>query len=99
MIWCLKKKNIDMTNLLDFQVINHFDKNFALTSKFGLASSLKNLIWHENIDIDKFYPRCFDLFDSIEFEDFIEEFKLSKAESILKDYDSNNENSKEISEI
>jgi hypothetical protein len=35
-------------------------------------------------DPDEFYPRCYDLYDSLEFEDWIEEFKFSKIVAILK---------------
>ena len=68
-------------------------------AKHGLANSLKNLVWYENIDYDQFYPRCFDLFDIIEFEDFIEEFIFSKAESILKTFFNNIATSCELLEI
>ena len=36
------------------------------------------------MDIDIFFPRCFDLKDNAELDDFIVDFKLQKAESILK---------------
>jgi len=38
------------------------------------------------VDIDTFYPRCFDLAIQEELEDFIQEFKAVKAESYLKIY-------------
>ena len=38
------------------------------------------------IDIDEFYPRCYDLDDANEFEDFIEEFKFTRAEAIIKEF-------------
>jgi tubulin monoglycylase TTLL3/8 len=44
------------------------------------------LIWFENVDIDTFFPRCYDLNDTQEFEDFIEDYKISQAESVLKDF-------------
>jgi len=44
-------------------MVNHFNKNNVITTKTGLCHSLKNLIWFSNVDIDKFYPRCFDLAD------------------------------------
>jgi tubulin monoglycylase TTLL3/8 len=36
------------------------------------------------IDFHSFYARCYDLYDAVEFEDFIEEFKFTYAESVLK---------------
>jgi tubulin monoglycylase TTLL3/8 len=41
---------------------------------------LKTLIWYEDCDIDTFYPRCYDLGDLTDFEDFIEDFKINKVE-------------------
>jgi len=59
-----------------------------------LCRNLKNLIWFDNIDIDTISPRfnkhllfclrAYDLTDISHLEDFIEDFKLSKAEAILK---------------
>ena len=56
-------QKIDYAKILDHQIVNHFEKSGSLTTKFGLCRSLKNLI-HLNIDPDKFYPRCFDLYDN-----------------------------------
>lgn len=36
------------------------------------------------MDIDTFYPRCFDLGMQEDLDDFIEEFKAVKAESYVK---------------
>lgn len=83
--WTLKIKDIEYTKLKDHQIVNHFEKNGCLTSKVGLCRNLKNLIGSEQTDIYEFYPRCYDLEDSNEFEDFIEEFKFTKAEGIIKE--------------
>jgi len=84
--WTLRAKDIDHGNLLENQIVNHFEKNTSITTKVGLCKSLKNLIWFNNVDIDTFYPRCFDLTDVADYEDFLDEFKRVKAESILKQY-------------
>ena len=47
---------------------------------------MKNLIWFNSVDIDTFYPICFDLSVQEELDDFIQEFKAVKAESYLKLY-------------
>ncbi|EGR31656.1 tubulin-tyrosine ligase family protein, putative [Ichthyophthirius multifiliis] len=91
--WVTKMKDVDHVQLLDQQITNHFEKNFNLTSKNGLAKNLRNLIQSENIDFDVFYPRCFDLGDVQEFEDFVEEFKFSHAESVVKQFVQENKNS------
>lgn len=84
--WTLKTKDIDTNNLLDYQIVNHFAKATSITTKVGLTHSLKNLIWFNNIDVDTFYPRCFDLGLPEETDDFIMDFKATKAQNYLKIY-------------
>lgn len=36
--------------------------------------------------MDQWYPRCYDLGDFTDFEDFIEDFKMTKVESVLISY-------------
>ena len=71
LMWTLKAKDIPHKDLLPHQLVNHFEKNTAITTKVGLCHNLKNLIWFENVDIDEFYPRCFDLIEGGELDDFI----------------------------
>jgi tubulin monoglycylase TTLL3/8 len=52
----------------------------------GLTHSLKNLIWFNNIDVDTFYPRCFDMGLTEDMDDFIQEFKATKAQGYAKIY-------------
>jgi tubulin monoglycylase TTLL3/8 len=68
--------------LKPFQIVNHFQKNGAITSKGGLCRNIRNLIGFNLIDIDSFYPRCFELNDANDFEDFIEDYKLTKVRMI-----------------
>lgn len=44
-----------------------------MTTKSGLSKNIKNLI-NKDIDPDVFFPRCFNLFDYNEFEDFLGNF-------------------------
>jgi len=69
--WVLKSKDINHNTLNDSQLVNHFNKAAAITTKVGLCHNLKNLIWFNNVDIDTFYPRCFDLAMQEELEDFV----------------------------
>jgi tubulin monoglycylase TTLL3/8 len=84
--WTLKAKDIDHNKLQDFQIVNHFEKNTSITTKVGLCRNLRNLIWFNNVDIDTFYPTCFDMGDTNDFDDFVEYFKVLKAEGCLKTY-------------
>ncbi|OMJ90248.1 hypothetical protein SteCoe_7452 [Stentor coeruleus] len=82
--WTVRRKDVDFDNLKDYQLCNHFDKSTMITTKVGLCHSLRNLIWFNSVDIDTFYPRCFDLSESAEKEDFFTEFKALRAEAVLK---------------
>jgi len=68
----------------DNQIVNHFNKATSLTTKVGLLHNLKNLIWYDNIDVETFFPNCFDLAVGEDLDDFIDEFKAVKAESWVK---------------
>jgi len=84
--WTIKSKEHDIKYLEDFQLVNHFEKNASITTKVGLCRNLRNIAWFSNADMNAFYPKCYDLSDEKDYEDFIEEFKYNKAESILKLY-------------
>jgi len=81
--WTLKGRDCDYKNLKPNQIVNHFQNNIELTKKVGLSKNLKNLVLYKNVDVDNFYPRCFDLFDKLDFEDFIEDFKLNKVNNVF----------------
>lgn len=80
-----KKKDIDYVNLLDQQGVNHFNENKAITAKFGLTRNLRNLAAIGK-DMGRFFPRCYDVNDVSEFENFYESFKETFVEMLLKDY-------------
>lgn len=78
-----------MNELKDFQIVNHFLKNNVITTKVGLCHSLKQLIWWNNVEVDSFFPKCYDLTDGNELEDFKQEYRFQRAESILRMYSMN----------
>lgn len=71
-------------NLLDWQLYNHFPRNFELSAKWQLYENLKkterSAFYHLH-----FFPRSFRL-DSKGFEEFFEYFKGIHALSLLKNY-------------
>ena len=75
LLWTLKNSDVRHNDLTPQQIVNHFQKAASITTKVGLTHSLKNLIWFNSVDIDTFYPRCYDLAIGEELEDFIQEFK------------------------
>lgn len=54
-------------------------KNNLITTKTGLCNSLKNLVWWNNVEIDSFFPKCYDLTADLELEDFKNEFRFIKV--------------------
>ena len=70
-MWTLMTKDVPHNDLLSNQVANHFPTATSITTKVGLTHSLKNLIWFNSVDIDTFYPRCYDLAIKEETDDFI----------------------------
>ena len=82
-IWTLKTVDINYSLLKKEQIAAHFCRNGAITRKSGLCRNIKNL-YHKGIDPNNFFPRCYDLSDKNDMGDFIEDFKINKAISILK---------------
>ena len=83
-MWTLMTKDVPHNALLPNQIVNHFPTATSITTKVGLIHSLKNLIWFNAVDIDTFYPRCYDLAIGEEVDDFIQEFKQLKAVNYMK---------------
>ena len=69
-------RNDNPQDLKDFQITNHFQKNNVITTKVGLSYSLKSLIWWNTVDVNTFFPRCYDLTDGNELEDFKQEYRF-----------------------
>lgn len=82
-IWTLKTIDINYTNLRKEQIAGHFLRNGAITRKNGLCKNIKNL-YFKGIDPNNFFPRCYDLSNISDYNDFIEDFKTNKAICILK---------------
>ena len=73
-----------LEDLKPFQMVNHFLGNNLIVTKVGLQKSLKNLVWWSTIPQDLFFPKCYDLTDFKELDEFKEDFRVNRAESILK---------------
>lgn len=84
LIFTLKNRDIDQNNLQEFQITNHHKGNANITTKNLLTANLKNMKWACDQDYREYYPRCYDLSDQEQLEEFLSDFKLTKAESILK---------------
>lgn len=80
------ESSMQANELKNWQIINHFLKNNMITTKTGLCNNLKNIKWWSSTPIDQFFPRCYNLSEGIETEDFKQDFRVCRAESILKKF-------------
>lgn len=82
--WTTKVKDIKFETVKAAQLVNHFNNNACLTSKYGLCKSLRSIMVAESLDIDRFFPKAYDMSDLQDFENFLEVYKWIHCESILK---------------
>lgn len=84
-LWTVRKEKdwIDMARNPTL-IVNKFHK-VPFTSKEGLCSSLRDFQWFF-IDgvVDIYYPRCYNVFNLDELNDFIDDFRLTACIGILK---------------
>ncbi|NXU10293.1 TTLL3 monoglycylase, partial [Pardalotus punctatus] len=83
-IWTSFLEATDRKLLQQDQVVNHYPRVDAFTSKEGLCLSLQNLLWIEQADPNTFFPWCYPLGTIDDQEAFIEDFCLTAAGSLLK---------------
>lgn len=84
--WAIKSKDVIFSDMSNNQLVNHFSKNTMITTKSGLAKSLKKVNTFHDIDHDSFFPRCYNLKEEDELEDFQLEFKYSYVLQIKSGY-------------
>ena len=97
-LFALKITDVPFEALDENVIINHLRKIGEVTKKTGLLKNLRNL-YYLNLSPDDFYPRAYDISERQDIEDFIEDFKVSKAISLLRKCQSlqgKNVNKKEI---
>ena len=93
-----KVTDINFDDLGEDVLINHLKHIYEITKKVGLLKNLRNL-YFLNICPDDFYPRSYELSEKKDVEDFIEDFKITKAISLLRkcqELQGKNVNKKEI---
>ena len=79
----VKAADIHETALVSHQVVNHFSKAAAITTKCGLGRSLENCSWFGNSDSFVFWPRQHNLFDEDTIADWEADFKWSAAAAVV----------------
>lgn len=81
--WTTKNSSIDWRFLQKDQIVNHYAKaNF--TTKVGLCMNLRTLPCFADVNIDTFFPRCYRLSQEEDKLDFIDDFRIVAATSILR---------------
>uniref|UniRef100_A0A8C0VPE2 Uncharacterized protein n=1 Tax=Cyanistes caeruleus TaxID=156563 RepID=A0A8C0VPE2_CYACU len=82
-IWTNFLEATDRQLLQQDNVVNHYARVDAFTTKEGLCLSLQNLPWIEQADPNTFFPRCYRLGNVDERETFIGELKAVALLSLL----------------
>ena len=82
-LFTLKITDVPFDDLDENIIINHLKKIGEITRKTGLLKNLRNL-YFLNISPDDFYPRAYDISERQDIQDFIEDFKVSKAIALLR---------------
>mmetsp|Transcript_15445 Transcript_15445/g.27390 ORF Transcript_15445/g.27390 Transcript_15445/m.27390 type:complete len:921 (+) Transcript_15445:93-2855(+) len=78
------RQSVDYKALAPDQFVNHFQRDYQLTTKSGLALHIPEVSRHVNIDHDEFSPPAYHLHNADTVDSFEQEFKLSKAFGVLK---------------
>lgn len=81
--WCYNDCDSDYKNLKPGQFYNHFPNNRELTTKSGLAKNLKS-ITDFNVNIDNFFPRCYDLSDNLQINELTNDYYRTCIFNIIK---------------
>lgn len=84
--FAVKCADVVYDQLQSFQIVNHFEKAANITTKSGLCRSVKNMVWSSSEDQDCFFPKCFDLAEEADYDDFVIYYRQVKAETLLKQY-------------
>eukprot|EP00435_Cladocopium_sp_Y103_P036835 s78_g9.t1 len=78
------RSKVDWRTLAPPQLVNHYEHDFALTTKSGLAEALQAS--SSPVDSRDFYPTSFHLDRASAIFEFAQEFKFSKAWCLLKEW-------------
>ncbi|CAK0860068.1 unnamed protein product [Prorocentrum cordatum] len=84
--WSVTDCESDYRDLQDGDLFNHFQNNRVLTTKIGLHHSLRQLAVEERVEIDAFFPRCYDLSNAADRDDFLMDFRRCAAVNLLRQH-------------
>lgn len=84
LIWTLKRDDIDFRLLQKDQIVNHYTSAWTFTTKTGLCTHLKNIVAFDTKNWLTFFPRCYRLCCDEEKDDFIDDYRLTTLQCIMK---------------
>ncbi|XP_066922396.1 protein monoglycylase TTLL8-like [Clytia hemisphaerica] len=84
LIWTLRRDDIMFRLLHKEQIVNHFTSAWTFTTKTGLCVNLRNMSSFDSKDWKSFFPRCYRLGCEEERADFIDDYRLTMVQSLLK---------------
>jgi hypothetical protein len=84
--YTLKSRDLNLEQLTESQIVNHFSKASNITTKDGLLKVLKNCLWNCSMDPDQFFPKCYDTNDENDYIEFSNYYKLLRTEAIIKKF-------------
>jgi Tubulin-tyrosine ligase family/IQ calmodulin-binding motif len=83
--WSYNDSDQDYKYLKAGQFFNHFPNNRELTTKSGLHKNLRGVTDY-GTNIDEFYPRTYDLGDTVQIQEFQKDYIRTSAFNIVKNY-------------
>mmetsp|Transcript_2139 Transcript_2139/g.6520 ORF Transcript_2139/g.6520 Transcript_2139/m.6520 type:complete len:964 (+) Transcript_2139:305-3196(+) len=73
--WTINHGDINFEQLRPGQIVNHFPNSGPeIGTKVGLAKNLRSLQWLDKVDMNRFFPRMYNLANPWEMQDFVEDF-------------------------
>eukprot|EP00435_Cladocopium_sp_Y103_P015372 s1614_g3.t1 len=67
-------------------LFNHFQRNRELTTKVGLTNNLRRFNCEGLVDVDRFFPRSYDMSSASEVQDFVLDFRRCAALGVLRQH-------------
>lgn len=86
LLWTARREKSDWLEMSKNQVmlINRFSKA-PFTSKEGLCSALRDFYWYyEEGTAETYFPRCYNVWNPEELNDFIDDFRITGCVGLLK---------------
>jgi hypothetical protein len=82
-VWTISDRGIDFNDLESSQRCNHFQNISLLTTKTGFCDLLRESAWCCR-NKSEMAPRSYNLGDPVQRDEFVEDFRITAATSVLK---------------